>query len=646
MASHDAFLPLFLAARQDLGAFIGTIFRDPLIRDDVFQQVAVILEKKIKHYDPARSFGAWARWLAARKIMEDPRHLAHLPATCTPETLEALSVGFAKDEAEAMWQDREKALDHGLHLLLPEADLSETALKEAAGRVRGQLRDGMQFRLGLPAPPCAAGDGFTSLVSAWLDGSATAEAADQLWQAVRDRPECAHEFAATARFEALLAVALQRRDGSDAKTSPQEEKRRTSRLALPLAAALALVGIAAWLLWPVPAVSRMAQTSPANSRDIASTSRAQTLPAEPQVQINPPPIKAPLPPERELPERLERFFLPSLALDNVPLNGALGILQGYLQELNFLNAKVLEKVHITVPTAAAGRRITFHSGPIAFLKAVRAVAALGGCDVTIEGPALVLTLRRETFPQPQERRNLRALLAGRFNKDGSAAADNPAHLAALLADAAALGIPIDPSRPLEAQSWPLLTRGQWEALQELTHSREQLNLFPAPSYDLYITEGSVNPTNGVIGEQEVAQIEANLEPIASVPAVIAEPPPEPVPEEGAATLAAVPQAAPDSPPPANVSQVPAGQPVIFVQPWGEGRKVTVSWSSIAARYSLETVELGQSRRSEAVLTSSQMTGLEASFRQSEVGSSINGAGAEVRALLIESGDSGATNPAP
>ena len=87
--SHDQFLPHFLPIQADLRAFIGAAVRDVVTREDVFQEVAMILWKKFDLYDPVRPFGAWARGIAIRKILEDRRLRGKLPETCTAETLEA-----------------------------------------------------------------------------------------------------------------------------------------------------------------------------------------------------------------------------------------------------------------------------------------------------------------------------------------------------------------------------------------------------------------------------------------------------------------------------------------------------------------------------------------------------------------------------
>ena len=170
MTDHDHFLPHFLAVQSDLRAFIGAAVRDAATREDVFQEVAMILWKKFELYDPARPFGAWARGIATRKILEDRRTQSKLPECCTAETLEALSHGFVADEAESPWQDRERALNYCLeHLpersarfirdrynhsqpvetIATEAGLSVDALYQTLSRLRRQLRDCVHRRLGL-----------------------------------------------------------------------------------------------------------------------------------------------------------------------------------------------------------------------------------------------------------------------------------------------------------------------------------------------------------------------------------------------------------------------------------------------------------------------------------------------------------------
>jgi RNA polymerase sigma-70 factor (ECF subfamily) len=116
----DRFLPLFLACQNDLRAFIGAMVRDTALREDLFQEVSMILWRKFDTYDPARAFGAWARGIATRKILESHRVSARLPQAIPPEVLEAVAEGFNRVEQEEeaqTWQERERALNACLDLL-------------------------------------------------------------------------------------------------------------------------------------------------------------------------------------------------------------------------------------------------------------------------------------------------------------------------------------------------------------------------------------------------------------------------------------------------------------------------------------------------------------------------------------------------
>ncbi len=112
MADHDSFLPRFLECQHDLRAFIGGLVRDPVAREDVFQEVSMVLWKNFAKYDPTRPFGAWARGVAIRKIMENRRLRARLPDALTEDVMERVSQAFDQTEAteRTRREDRERAL--------------------------------------------------------------------------------------------------------------------------------------------------------------------------------------------------------------------------------------------------------------------------------------------------------------------------------------------------------------------------------------------------------------------------------------------------------------------------------------------------------------------------------------------------------
>jgi RNA polymerase sigma-70 factor (ECF subfamily) len=99
MDRRDEFLTLFLRHQVDLRAFIGSLLRDRHARDDVFQEVALILWHEFERYDPTRPFGAWARGIAANKVMQRWRQDARTPAPMPPEAVRALLDAYERTEA-------------------------------------------------------------------------------------------------------------------------------------------------------------------------------------------------------------------------------------------------------------------------------------------------------------------------------------------------------------------------------------------------------------------------------------------------------------------------------------------------------------------------------------------------------------------
>ena len=65
---HETFLRLFLKHQGDVRAFIGSLVRDRNVRDDVFQEVALVCWRDFDRYDRSRSFGAWGRGGAAPHV--------------------------------------------------------------------------------------------------------------------------------------------------------------------------------------------------------------------------------------------------------------------------------------------------------------------------------------------------------------------------------------------------------------------------------------------------------------------------------------------------------------------------------------------------------------------------------------------------
>ena len=101
MGQHDEYLRLFLAHEADVRAFIGSLVRDYHVRDDILQDVAAICWRQFDQYDHFRSFGAWARGIAANKIKQSRAESERFPMAFEPAVIEAVREAFDRTEAQA-----------------------------------------------------------------------------------------------------------------------------------------------------------------------------------------------------------------------------------------------------------------------------------------------------------------------------------------------------------------------------------------------------------------------------------------------------------------------------------------------------------------------------------------------------------------
>lgn len=167
MGDQGEFLKYLLEHQNDVRAFIGSVVRDRSARDDVFQDVALILWRKFDTYDRERSFGAWARGIASHRIMQMLEKNRKLPVPFSPETIETLARTAAEDttyarEEEALRKCMKKlprksrrlvALRYEDSMKLREmaSELRTTldAVHKALSRIRDKLRDCIERQLAL-----------------------------------------------------------------------------------------------------------------------------------------------------------------------------------------------------------------------------------------------------------------------------------------------------------------------------------------------------------------------------------------------------------------------------------------------------------------------------------------------------------------
>lgn len=96
MGSHEEFLTRFLRHQGDLKAFLGSVVRDRAVVDDLFQEVSLALWQSYAGYDPARPFGAWARGIAVKKVLQGREKSRRLPLAFSPQAIEAVMGAYER----------------------------------------------------------------------------------------------------------------------------------------------------------------------------------------------------------------------------------------------------------------------------------------------------------------------------------------------------------------------------------------------------------------------------------------------------------------------------------------------------------------------------------------------------------------------
>jgi len=163
MSEHEVFLSYFSPCEVDLRALVGAVLHDFHAREEVFQEIALTLWQQFSRYDPSRPFGAWARGVAAKKLMERFRRDRRRPLVFSPEAIrKVVEAAELSDLRPAPGFD---ALDHCLGklpaksqqllslrygraqsaaVIAAQTGATETAVRQALSRLRSRLRECME----------------------------------------------------------------------------------------------------------------------------------------------------------------------------------------------------------------------------------------------------------------------------------------------------------------------------------------------------------------------------------------------------------------------------------------------------------------------------------------------------------------------
>lgn len=166
MADQAEFLKQLMRHQAAIRMFIGALVRDRQDREDLLQDVILVLWEKFDHYDPARPFDAWARGIAANKILQRREKQGRTPTPFPPETVAAIldafdrrgdgssEVGDALDDClqelprqsyQILMLRYRDALD--VKELAPHVNLSAPAAYKTLARLRQRLRECVERRL-------------------------------------------------------------------------------------------------------------------------------------------------------------------------------------------------------------------------------------------------------------------------------------------------------------------------------------------------------------------------------------------------------------------------------------------------------------------------------------------------------------------
>jgi RNA polymerase sigma-70 factor (ECF subfamily) len=94
MRAREETARLLLAHRRTLHAYLYAIVRDPHLAEDLFQEVSLILLRRLDEEGPPGNFWAFAREVARREALAALRRTARAPRPLSPEALQALDRGF------------------------------------------------------------------------------------------------------------------------------------------------------------------------------------------------------------------------------------------------------------------------------------------------------------------------------------------------------------------------------------------------------------------------------------------------------------------------------------------------------------------------------------------------------------------------
>ena len=144
MNSQDEFLSVFLKYQREIRASIASAVRDVSVRDDLFQETAMILWRTFDRYDATRPFDSWARGVVRNVVLQHWRKAGKAALQLEPAALDAVMEAYeeTREESglmeEALQRCLQKLSSHARQLLELRYQMG-LALAEMAERLKSNL---------------------------------------------------------------------------------------------------------------------------------------------------------------------------------------------------------------------------------------------------------------------------------------------------------------------------------------------------------------------------------------------------------------------------------------------------------------------------------------------------------------------------
>jgi len=126
MSDHERFMKSWTKAQPVVAAYLNSVIPDSHAADDLLQETAVVLFRKIDEYEPSRPFVAWALGVARNEVLAARRAHARGRLAYHSDVMEMVADAYEE--------------------MAPELDERLGALRGCLQKVRGRERELVRLR--------------------------------------------------------------------------------------------------------------------------------------------------------------------------------------------------------------------------------------------------------------------------------------------------------------------------------------------------------------------------------------------------------------------------------------------------------------------------------------------------------------------